>query len=85
MMKEVIVSGITGTVSATTGIAQALTAALSVYISLRLVKTALTPPPATLPEESLREGHLIYDFDVGLNHPLDHPEFAGIDPVQPTY
>jgi hypothetical protein len=53
MMKEVIVSGITGTVSATTGIAPALIAALLVYVSLRLVKTALTPPPATPPVTSL--------------------------------
>ena len=53
MMKEVIVSGITGTVFATTGIALALIAALLVYISLRLVKTALIPPPATPPVTSL--------------------------------
>jgi hypothetical protein len=55
MMKELIVSGITGIVFATIGTAPALIVALLVYISLRLVKTALTPPPATPPETSLCE------------------------------
>lgn len=53
MMKEVIVSGIVGTVIATIGIAPALIIALVVYIGLRLMKTAHAPPPATTEVTSL--------------------------------
>ncbi len=71
MMKELIVSGITGIVFATIGTAPALIVALLVYISLRLVKTALTPPLATPPETSLCETTDIRCMIIDAEQPND--------------
>jgi uncharacterized membrane protein YciS (DUF1049 family) len=48
MSEETIISGILGTVFATTGVALPVIVALIAYIGIRLKNVALTPPAATV-------------------------------------
>jgi hypothetical protein len=56
MSKEIITSGLLGTVFATTGVALPVAVALIAYISIALKTAALTPPAATKRETSVQCG-----------------------------